>query len=144
MEQCAHSLPERRYSAEASTPLITVAAGAGAGAGASMMASVREGWFAPALGWAVLMATLIPFFGYLVNRATGINPHPVTRARLRRILADTARRLHSGTSPLPPAEAAQMRDSLARVMRVGDRLTMRQLVLRRSAETADPHRAGGC
>ena len=30
MEQRTHSLPARRYSAEVSTPLITVAAGAGA------------------------------------------------------------------------------------------------------------------
>lgn len=122
MERRGHSLPERRYAADVSSPLITVVAGAGAGAGASMVASVHEGWFAPSLGWAVLMATLIAFFCYLVDRAAGINPRPVTRARLRRLLADTARRLDSDTGSLPLAEAAQMRDSLARVMRVGDRL----------------------
>ena len=87
------------------------------------MASVREVWFAPVLGWAVVMATLIPFFGYLVNRAAGIKPRVVTRARLRRTLADTARRLDSGTIPLPSEEITQVRDSLTRVMRVGERLT---------------------
>jgi hypothetical protein len=122
IERRAHSLPERRYSAEVASPLTTVVAGAGAGAGASIMASVHEGWFTLSLGWAVLMATLIPFFCYLVNRAAGINPRPVTRARLRRLLADTARRLDSCTGSLTLAEAAQIRDSLARVMHVGDRL----------------------
>ena len=117
MERRAHSLPERRYWADVSDPLITVVAGAAAGVGASTMANVHEDWFAPSLGWAIL------FFCYRVNRAAGSTPRPVTRARLRRLLADTARRLDSGTVSLTLAEAAQMRRSLARVMRVGERLS---------------------
>src|SRR5215831_4687790 len=116
MERRAHSLPERRYWADVSDPLITVVAGAAAGVGASTMANVHEDWFAPSLGWAIL-------FFYRVNRAAGSTPRPVTRARLRRLLADTARRLDSGTVSLTLAEAAQMRRSLARVMRVGERLS---------------------
>lgn len=123
MERRAHSLPQRRYSADLFNPVITIVVSAGVGVGASTMVNVHEGSFAPLFGYAILMATLIPFFCYLVNRAAGIAPRPVTRARLRRLLADTARQLDSANGPLPLAEVAQMRDSLTRVMRVGDRLT---------------------
>ena len=122
VEQRAHSLPQGRYSADVFNPVITMVVSAAVGVGAGTMGNVHQGPFGPILGYAILMATLIPFFCYLVNRAAGITPRPVTRASVRRLLADTARRLDTATSPLPLTEAAQMRDRLTRVMRVGDRL----------------------
>src|SRR5262249_59334675 len=85
MERRAHSLPERRYWADVSDPLITVVAGAAAGVGASTRGNVHENWFAPSLGWAIL------FFCFSANRAAGGPPRPGTPPPPPGPLADTAR-----------------------------------------------------
>ena len=126
-EQFTHSIPERRYLSHFCAPLITILASAGAGAGAGMVASIHEGWFVPYLGIIVLLATMISFGRYLLNDAAGITPRPVSRARLRRLLADVSRRLDADTPMPSPAEFVTIRVTLIRIRRVGDRLAGQSL-----------------
>jgi hypothetical protein len=121
-EQFAHSIPERRYLSHFSAPLNNVLASAGAGAGAGMLFSSHAGVPGQYLGVLIFLATIMAFGWYSVRDAAGITPRPVSRARLRRLLAEADRRLATGMPRPSPAEVVRMRGTLTRVMRVGDRL----------------------
>jgi hypothetical protein len=120
-EQFAHSIPERRYLSQFSAPLATVLAGAGAGAGAGLVTSIHDGLLIQDLGFAVLVATIVPFGRFQLDIAAGIAPRPVSRARLRRLLSDADRTLSFRTK-LSSEEAMMMRVTVTRIMRVGDRI----------------------
>lgn len=121
-EQFAHSIPEHRYLSHFSAPLNNVLASAGAGAGAGMVFSSHAGVSGPYLGVLVFLATMMAFGWYSLRHAAGITPRPVSRARLRRLLAEADRRLATGMPRPSLAEVVRMRGTLTRILHVGDRL----------------------
>lgn len=119
----AHALPSEAYLDRVMQPLLAIVVAQPLGmAGTFMFSHDRTEAY---VGGVLLTVLCWAFAGrYLLDFAARRTPKPVTRARLRRVLAEAAERMRAG-APIAPDEAGKLRTRLRRMSLLGDRLVLR-------------------